>query len=95
MPLQALAEDGPRADAAAPADDQTKDPIVVTGTRIPTPASEVPATVTVITADDIADTLSADIKDLVRFEPGVSVRRAPTRSSARSCGARTTPIESA
>ena len=73
----------PAASAAAlAADDQTRDPIVITGTRVPTPASEVPATVTVITADDIADTLSNDIKDLVRFEPGVSVRRAPTRFGA-------------
>jgi len=79
--------DGPRgADdarpAAAPDDAQARDPIVVTGTRIPTPASEVPATVTVIDADRIADQLAADIKDLVRFEPGVSVRRSPTRFGA-------------
>lgn len=80
--------DGPRASvdqpraASADEDGQTRDPIVVTGTRIPTPASEVPATVTVIDAEQIADQLAGDIKDLVRFEPGVSVRRAPTRFGA-------------
>ncbi|QKS01098.1 TonB-dependent hemoglobin/transferrin/lactoferrin family receptor [Sphingomonas sp. CL5.1] len=68
--------------AAAGDDGQARDPIVVTGTRIPTPASEVPATVTVIDAGQIADQLAGDIKDLVRFEPGVSVRRAPTRFGA-------------
>ncbi|WP_304558897.1 TonB-dependent hemoglobin/transferrin/lactoferrin family receptor [Sphingomonas immobilis] len=76
----------PATDAAAPAlsfaDDENKDPVVVTGTRIPTPASEVPATVSVITAEDIANNLAIDIKDLIRFEPGVSVRRAPTRFGA-------------
>ncbi len=68
--------------AAMADEDQTRDPIVVTGTRIPTPASEVPATVSVIDADQIADNLAGDIKDLIRFEPGVSVRRAPTRFGA-------------
>ena len=71
------------APAIATAEDEaSRDPIVVTGTRIPTPASEVPATVSVIDADQIADNLAGDIKDLVRFEPGVSVRRAPTRFGA-------------
>lgn len=78
----AAADPAPRATASPVADDQTRDPIIVTGTRIPTPASEVPATVTVLTDDDIADMLATDVKDLVRFEPGVSVRRAPTRFGA-------------
>lgn len=80
--LAGTAADSPTAADAAPDDDQARDPIVVTGTRIPTPASEVPATVTVIDADQIADQLASDIKDLVRFEPGVSVRRAPARFGA-------------
>lgn len=56
--------------------------ITVTATRLPTLTSEVPATVTVIDAEQIADELATDIRDLVRFEPGVSVRRAPSRFSA-------------
>lgn len=56
--------------------------ITVTATRTPIKVEDAPATVTVITADDIADQMATDIKDLVRFEPGVSVRRAPARFSA-------------
>jgi hemoglobin/transferrin/lactoferrin receptor protein len=56
--------------------------IVVSATRAPRLQEEVPATVTVITDEEIADQLATDIKDLVRFEPGVSVRRAPARFGA-------------
>ena len=56
--------------------------IIVTATRTPVLQEEAPATVTVITSDDIADQLATDIKDLVRFEPGVTVRRAPARFGA-------------
>ncbi|WP_228766478.1 TonB-dependent hemoglobin/transferrin/lactoferrin family receptor [Pelagerythrobacter aerophilus] len=56
--------------------------IVVTATRTPVSIDDVPATVTVITDEEIADTIATDIKDLVRYEPGVSVRRAPARFGA-------------
>jgi len=56
--------------------------IVVTATRAPIQAQDAPVTVTVKNADDIADELATDIKDLVRFEPGISVRRAPARFGA-------------
>ena len=59
--------------------DQT---IVVTATRSPVKIQDVPATVTVLTDEDIADQIATDIKDLVRFEPGVTVRRAPARFGA-------------
>ncbi|HWU01808.1 MAG TPA: TonB-dependent hemoglobin/transferrin/lactoferrin family receptor [Novosphingobium sp.] len=78
---------------ASPAIAQDGDPLVtlnpmnaitVTATRRPTPIAEVPATVSVITDRQIADQMAADIKDLVRFEPGVSVHRAPARFGAAS-----------
>ena len=56
--------------------------ITVTATRAPVLQEETPATVTVITNEEIADQLATDIKDLVRFEPGVTVRRAPARFGA-------------
>lgn len=56
--------------------------IVVTATRAPIQAADAPATVTVITAEQIADEMATDIKDLVRFEPGVSVPRSPARFGA-------------
>ncbi|MEW4468228.1 TonB-dependent hemoglobin/transferrin/lactoferrin family receptor [Parasphingorhabdus sp. JC815] len=58
------------------------DMITVTATRAPVDVDEAPATVTVIDADRIADKLVTDIRDVVRFEPGVSVRRAPARFGA-------------
>lgn len=56
--------------------------ITVTATRTPILQEEAPATVTIITDEEIADQLATDIKDLVRFEPGVTVRRAPARFGA-------------
>jgi hemoglobin/transferrin/lactoferrin receptor protein len=74
----AVGEEAPEALAAA----ATVDPLTVIGTRTEKPASEVPATVSVITAHDLEDQLAADIKDMVRYEPGVSVRSSPTRFGA-------------
>lgn len=59
-----------------------RDEITVTATRQKRRADEVPATVTVIDAGDIEDQLATDLKDIVRDEPGVSVRTAPSRFTA-------------
>jgi hemoglobin/transferrin/lactoferrin receptor protein len=56
--------------------------ITVTATRTAVKIEDAPATVTVITNRQIADQMVTDVKDLVRFEPGVSVRRAPARFGA-------------
>ncbi|WP_066799380.1 TonB-dependent hemoglobin/transferrin/lactoferrin family receptor [Sphingomonas soli] len=56
--------------------------ITVTATRQPVAVADAPATVTVIGEKRIADELATDIKDLVRYEPGVTVPRAPTRFGA-------------
>lgn len=58
--------------------------ITVTATRTAEDTFEVPAAVTVITEENIEENLVTDIKDLVRFEPGVSVRNNPARFSAGS-----------
>jgi hemoglobin/transferrin/lactoferrin receptor protein len=73
----AAAEGAEAAAAGAPLDT-----ITVTATRRPQNMFDVPATVSVFDAEDLADTLTRDIRDLVRFEPGVSVRRAPARFTA-------------
>lgn len=57
-------------------------PVTVIATRSETRVDEAPATVTVITAREIEENLYTDIKDLVRFEPGVSVPTQPTRFGA-------------
>ena len=68
------------------AEDGKPDPatITVTATRLATDTQKVPATVTVVTDEKMADQLVNDIKDLVRFEPGVSVPRQPARFGAAS-----------
>lgn len=56
--------------------------IVVSATRTPVRIDEVPATVTIKTDEQMADEMVSDIKDLVRFEPGISVRQSPSRFGA-------------
>ncbi len=56
-----------------------KPEITVSATRSARETSEVPATVTVRDRDSLDAALVEDIRDLVRNEPGVTVRRAPAR----------------
>ncbi len=56
--------------------------ITVTATRAPADTFDVPAVVTVVTDEEIEGNLVTDIKDLIRFEPGVSVRTEPSRFGA-------------
>lgn len=58
------------------ADDIT---ITVTGTRTPRPLLDSPSSITVIDSEQIDRQVIRDIRDLVRYEPGVSVGRNPTR----------------
>jgi hemoglobin/transferrin/lactoferrin receptor protein len=82
-PLALLAVPAAAEDLSAEAEAQQQTGrITVTATRTPVLQEEAPATVTIITDQDIADQLATDIKDLIRFEPGVSVRRAPARFGA-------------
>ena len=66
----------------AEADIDQQQPIVVTATRTAQNPDNVPATVSVITDQDIEANMVGDIKDLVRFEPGVSVQTEPARFNA-------------
>lgn len=59
-----------------------KEKVTVTATRQKRRTDEVPGTVTVITDEEIEKNLATDIKDLVRYEPGVSVRTQPSRFTA-------------
>lgn len=52
--------------------------VIVAAKRL-RPLHYVPATVTVIDREDITLTLSDDIRDLIRYEPGISVRNDPVR----------------
>jgi len=70
------------ADMPASSDATEVDKVTVTATRSEKPLSQAPATVSVISSDEMEDDLVRDIKDLVRDEPGVSVRNAPARFTA-------------
>lgn len=84
VPMSAEAQTKLRADTDAATTEADADgrTIVVSATRTPITIDEAPATISAKTDEDIADELATDIKDLVRFEPGVSVRRAPARFGA-------------
>lgn len=58
------------------------DRVVVTGTRTARAIVDVPGTVDVITREQLDDQLVRDIKDLVRYEPGVSVTSTSGRFGA-------------
>lgn len=58
------------------------DRVTVTATRSEKTLQDAPVTASVISDVDIEDGLVKDIKDLIRFEPGVSVRSAPARFTA-------------
>lgn len=61
--------------AAAAASVTSLDAVTVSATRNATPIGEVPATVTVIDAEELDRIGAKDIHDAVRYEPGVSVGR--------------------
>ncbi|HIK18682.1 MAG TPA: TonB-dependent hemoglobin/transferrin/lactoferrin family receptor [Leptolyngbyaceae cyanobacterium M33_DOE_097] len=54
-------------------DDELEEEITITGTRTPRPTRLSPATVTVISDTEIDLTLVRDLRDLLRYEPNVSV----------------------
>jgi len=64
------------------ADNEDPGRITVTATRTPMLVEAAPATIDIITDEEIADILATDVKNLVRYEPGVTVRRAPARFGA-------------
>lgn len=74
VPTAGHADRAPTADAPA-ADLET---ITVYARRL-TPVSRVAASVTVLDLQQIERTLSTDVKELVRYEPGLSVRSDPFR----------------
>lgn len=60
--------------------------ITISATRQARSTEDVPATVSVITAEDIEQKRIEDIRDLVAEEPAITVRRQPARFSAAASG---------
>lgn len=77
----ALAEE-PAAPTLVAEDPVTLPAVSVLASRTEVAGDQVPATVTVFTAEQIEAMLATDIKDLIRFEPGVSVVSQPARFGA-------------
>ncbi len=76
LPGFACAEDEPE---PVPVAETVLDQVTVSATRTERATDEVPATVSVIEDDEIERQLAFDIKDLIRYEPGVSVSTSPAR----------------
>lgn len=68
-----------RAETAAPADAHEFDRVQVTATRTGRAVGDVAATVDVIDREQLDRQLAHDIRDLVRYEPGISVTRSVAR----------------
>ncbi len=68
------------AEQAPKTDDTTE--VTIIATKSEKKVADAPATVSVITARQIDDQLVTDIKDLVKFEPGVAVTSSPARFTA-------------
>ncbi|MBF2062844.1 MAG: TonB-dependent hemoglobin/transferrin/lactoferrin family receptor [Calothrix sp. C42_A2020_038] len=62
--------------------------ITVTGTRTERAVQDTPGTISVIRSEELETNFVQDIKDLARYEPGVSVRNRPTRSGNSSINIR-------
>jgi hemoglobin/transferrin/lactoferrin receptor protein len=78
----ALLAGGASAQAPSNAEAEREADVVVTATRTAQAAENVPVTVSVITDEQIENRLVTDIKDLIKYEPGVAVRNSPSRPSA-------------
>jgi len=64
------------ASGVAPAAKATPETVTITATRgLATPIARAAATVSVVTGQDIEDRNARDVKDALRYEPGVEVRR--------------------
>src|SRR5262245_41761823 len=66
-PAAALAQENP------PHGNTRPDTVVVTATRTERDLADVAATVSLKTEEDIEREIARDVRDLVRYEPGVSV----------------------
>ena len=87
--LPVFAQSAPQLLAGTYATSHALDEISVTATRSETAVSRTPSSISVINADTIEEQQPRDVKDLLRYEPGVTVRHGPYRpSSAATAGGR-------
>jgi hemoglobin/transferrin/lactoferrin receptor protein len=80
--VTAVAQTGVENDAIA----QRLEPVVVTGSRAARASGDVPATATVIDAQEIENKRIENVRDLVRDEPAITVRKQPARFTVAGSG---------
>lgn len=88
-PAQPAQSTQPASSVKAPlllASARSLDPVTVTATRTASAQSRTAASVSVITDEDLEEQQAENIKDALRYEPGVTVRRTPYRPSSAAMG---------
>ena len=77
---------GARLDRRATAAEPVRlDPVVVTGTQVAVPVSELPSAVTVIDRQEIESRQVTDVFQLLRTVPGLSVTQTGSRGGSHQC----------
>ncbi|MCK4951848.1 MAG: TonB-dependent receptor [Gammaproteobacteria bacterium] len=66
------------------AQENTTDPVIVTATRIQSDTSQLPANITIITAEDIQSSPASTLPDILSLEAGVNSRSLYGNNAARS-----------
>jgi hemoglobin/transferrin/lactoferrin receptor protein len=83
-PTPAPVAEGDEAAPAPPAQQPVVlDPLTVTGTKVPTPKSQVPATIDVITQEDLDRQQPLTVGDMLNNLPGVEVEGGPKGSQSQ------------
>jgi hemoglobin/transferrin/lactoferrin receptor protein len=70
-----LAQQSSESDNSASSEEEIEEELTVVGTRTPRRIDQTPASVTIIDNEEIEQNLVQTLRDLVRYEPNVSVRR--------------------
>ena len=71
--IASIASAAPADEDNSAADNSGPEAVVVTATRIPTPEAEVASSITLITADDIANRQSQDLPSVLKDVPGLNL----------------------
>ncbi|MGH8067510.1 MAG: TonB-dependent receptor plug domain-containing protein [Candidatus Entotheonellia bacterium] len=80
----AMIERGMAGSTVTAAEPVRLDPVVVTGTQIAVPVSELPSAITVIDREEIESRQITDVQQLLRTVPGLSVTQAGSRGGVTS-----------
>jgi vitamin B12 transporter len=77
-------EQGTAGSSVSAAVPERLDPVVVTGTQVAVPVSELPSAITVIDREEIESRQVTDVQQLLRTVPGLSVTQSGSRGARTS-----------